>query len=191
MISPLRGEVTRPSLSAPSQPDKNFDKIHSVLSEFVRLLSTPRSPQVTIPPALQNLDPSSKDVAAPWSWTAGEVANTEAVLIPFLIHIAAARNDLIGLTFCLETVTASDSGISVNIAGGLVNCLDPSTRQSPLHVASLNGSVECVGLLLRSGALVHLRDVLGHTALYYVCRRLERYDVLKTYLYTLGCSPGT
>jgi len=150
-----------------SQPDKNFDKIHGVLSEFVRLLSTPQQIATSLAP--HTLDPSTKEVAAAWSWTAGEVANTESVLIPFLIHIASARNDLVGLRFCLETVAASDSGSSLNIAGGLVNCLDPATRQTPLHVASLNGSTECVSLLLRSGALVHLRDVLGHTALYYVC----------------------
>ena len=167
MTSPLRGEVTRPSVSVPSQPDKNFDKIQGVLSEFVRLLSTPQPSQVATSLAPHDLDQSTKEAAAPWSWTAAEVANTEAVLIPFLVHIAAARNDLVGLRFCLGV--ASDSGSSLNIAGGVINCLDPATRQTPLHVASMNGSAECVSLLLCSGALVHLRDVLGHTALYYVC----------------------
>ncbi|KAG1790998.1 uncharacterized protein BJ212DRAFT_1593167 [Suillus subaureus] len=49
----------------------------------------------------------------------------------------------------------------------MVNCLDPGSGRSPLHVAASNGNIRCVEKLLESGALVHLRDELGHTALYY------------------------
>ena len=48
-----------------------------------------------------------------------------------------------------------------------INSLDPASGRSPLHVAALNGSTKCVNILLKSGASVHLRDSLGHTALYY------------------------
>lgn len=101
------------------------------------------------------------------------------MLIPYLIHLAAARNDVAGLEFCINSV-ADDSGI-LNIPGGLVNCLDPATGKTPLHVASLNGSTECADVLLRSGALVHLRDTLGHTALYYVRCTLQSSGLRLTY----------
>jgi lysophospholipase len=172
MTTSLRGELTRPNIITPSQPDKNFDKIHNVLSEFVRLLpSVPQPSQITLSPDPKALTNTSKQTAAPWTSTAGDIANTESVLLPFLIRLAASKNDIAGLKFCLDIDAHSDSGGSnnLNIAGGLVNCHDPSTGQTPLHVASLNGSTECADILLRSGALVHLRDALGHTALYYVC----------------------
>ncbi|EKM55053.1 uncharacterized protein PHACADRAFT_94654 [Phanerochaete carnosa HHB-10118-sp] len=57
------------------------------------------------------------------------------------------------------------------VVGGMANCIDPASGRSPLHVAALNGSELCVGALLEAGALVHLRDALGHTALYYAARQ--------------------
>ncbi|KAH6918395.1 L-asparaginase [Coprinopsis sp. MPI-PUGE-AT-0042] len=51
------------------------------------------------------------------------------------------------------------------------NCLESASGRSPLHVAALNGHTDSVRFLLQSGALVHLRDVLGHTALYYAARQ--------------------
>ncbi|KAH9930599.1 asparaginase-domain-containing protein [Fomitopsis serialis] len=51
---------------------------------------------------------------------------------------------------------------NIAIGGGLVNCVEPASRRSPLHSAALNGS---------AGALVHLRDSLGHTPLYYAARQ--------------------
>ena len=118
-------------------------------------------------------DSAAQEVTAPWTWTAAEAATTEVVLLPFLIHLAAARDDLESLKFSLSEGPAADPSASPafgRIAGGLVNCSEPATGRSPLHVAALNGNVRSVDTLLRSGALVHLRDSLGHTALYYVSR---------------------
>jgi 60kDa lysophospholipase len=56
------------------------------------------------------------------------------------------------------------------VAGGVVNALEAGTGKSPLHVAAINGHAQCINMLLQNGALVHLRDSLGHTALYYVSR---------------------
>lgn len=73
--------------------------------------------------------------------------------------------------FCLKEISgkraAPPSSHQRSIAGGIVNCFDPASGRSPLHVAALNGSSKCINILLKSGALVHLRDSLGHTALYY------------------------
>ncbi|KAG5645060.1 hypothetical protein DXG03_007150 [Asterophora parasitica] len=177
--TPLRGELTRPIRSAPSHPatvEKTVEHIEGVLSEFVRLTSTPpRGPQITVTPEPETqLETSARDATAPWTLTVAEAANTEAVLIPFLIHLAAARDDLPGLQFSLAALEGAgkmEQNQSTNVAGGVVNCLDPATGKTPLHSACVNGSARAAILLLRSGALVHLRDSLGHTALYYAARQ--------------------
>ncbi|GLB34725.1 putative asparaginase [Lyophyllum shimeji] len=197
VATPLRGELTRPSRSAPSQPpsvETTLESIQGVLSEFVRLTQpAPHGPQITISSSEARLERAVRDATAPWTWTAAEAANTEAVLIPFLVHLAAARDDLASMRFCFDALGARDSdGVEqhqfTNVAGGIVNCLDPATGQTPLHAASLNGSARAVDLLLRSGALVHLRDSLGHTALYYAARQghEETVDLLVKAGATLG-----
>ncbi|TFK76218.1 L-asparaginase [Pluteus cervinus] len=164
MGNPLRGELTRSSISPlapqPSTVEQNLDTIQLVLSKFVRLSRPPSSaPQIIISEA-PGLDKPAEDATAPWSWTAGEAASTEAVLFPFLIHLAAARDDAESISYCIETAS-----------GSVVNSFEPGSGRSPLHIAAMNGHVKSVDTLLRSGALVHLRDTLGHTALYYAARQ--------------------
>jgi lysophospholipase len=150
-----------------------LEQIGNVLSQFVRLSQPPTNRAQTIV-SPDGIDTATRDAAASWSWTAAEAATTEAVLIPFLIHLAAARDDIESIKFCFDAVK-NDSGVTEfgNIAGGVVNCLESSSGKSPLHVAAINGNTRSVDLLLRSGALVHLRDTLGHTALYYVGRKFQ------------------
>ena len=151
-------------------------------------------PEVTVTSPLDT-DHTPDDVAAPWSWTAAEASTTEASLLPFLIHLAVARDDIEGVLFCIRFQDAERAGhihsveaqqpqqqLSLNnssdakmsflrdigAACGIVNFVDPASGHAPLHVAALNGSVRSLQILLESGALVHLRDKLGHTALYYV-----------------------
>ena len=163
--SPLRGELSRPSGAVVQQPsvEQNMDNIQQLLSQFERLT---RPPSV-----IPTINVTSEDATAPWSWTAAEAATTEAVLFPFLVHLAAARDDLEGLQFCFKPVDTDDPSEVLKfgmIPGGIVNCLEAGSGRSPLHVAALNGNTRSVELLLRCGALVHLRDILGHTALYLV-----------------------
>ncbi|KAF9246423.1 asparaginase-domain-containing protein [Melanogaster broomeanus] len=152
---PLRGELTCPTMLAPTRPTAAPDmpSIQGLLTQFVRLTSSSRqTPQITLSPC---------------------TALTEAALLPLLVHLAVARNDVGGLNFCLATAAsweAEDTAL-VTIPGGIVNCLEAGSGRSPLHVAALNGSTGSVSCLLESGALVHLRDTLGHTALYYAARR--------------------
>lgn len=135
----------------------------------------------------------AKDVTSPWSNTVSETASTEAALFPFLVHLAVVRDDVDALRFCFDTSAAVDAtpigepahpifsggGVEIpqifnvglsgrGVTGGIVNVLDPASGRTPLHVAALNGSSKCAMLLLENGALVHLRDSLDHTALYYV-----------------------
>lgn len=150
--------------------EENVESIQLLLSQFVKLSKRPSLvPQGGV--TTETVDANASDAAAPWSWTATEAATTEATLLPFLIHLAAARGDADSLKYCLKPTLGKDPTDTLMmrmIPGGIVNCLEPGSGRSPLHVASLNGHVESVELLLRSGALVHLRDSLGHTALYLV-----------------------
>ena len=160
MGTPLRGELTRVAAkthatqSAQTTMDERIEKIHGILSHITRLSSRPNNMESAVPVITVN---SAEDSPSPWTWTAAEATSTEASLLPFVTHLAIARDDAYGLGFCLRTDSAGD----------VVNCLDVSGR-SPLHTAAINNSVKCVGMLLEKGALVHLRDSLGHTPLYYV-----------------------
>lgn len=195
---PLRGELTRPSATAPSHAtttpsttslEANLDTIQHVLSQFVRLSRPPSLvPEIVVTSDALATASKASEAAAPWTWTAAEASTAESVLLPFLVHLAAAKNDLESLGYCVESErmladhhgherssSASEAaGRYGSIAGGIVNCLDPGSGRSPLHVAALNGHAQAVAMLLQSGALVHLRDTLGHTALYYVCVTIGR-----------------
>jgi lysophospholipase len=183
--APLRGELTRAPRAAPTPAtiDANLETISSTLSRVVRLSSpAARShhPYQTMPPAIivsdsdsaqnQNQDRDEPpDAGAPWAWTAAEVATMEGALLSWLVHLAAAANDAGGLAYCLSTDAAARGGEEQHvIVGGIVNWINPASGRSPLHVAAINGSTQSVDALLKAGALVHLRDSLGHTALYYV-----------------------
>jgi lysophospholipase len=172
---PLRGELTRPSGSAPTQPttiNQSLENIKGLLSQFVRLSNSAAPiPQVVVTANL--MDEVAQDAAKPWTWTAAEAVSTEAALVPFLVHLAAARDDVESLKLCLSPANSEAPVLGETqqygaIARGIVNCLDAASGRSALHVAALNGSTRCIGILLESGALVHLRDSLGHTPLYYV-----------------------
>jgi len=160
MGTSLRGELTRVAVkahatqSAQTTMDEQIGKIQGILSHVVRLSSRTSAMGPAVPALTVNL---VEDSPSPWTWTAAEATSTEASLLPFVTHLAVARNDSYGLEFCLHT----DS------VGEIVNCPDVSGR-SPLHTAAINNSAKCVSTLLEKGALVHLRDSLGHTPLYYV-----------------------
>jgi 60kDa lysophospholipase len=126
---------------------------------------------------------SARETTSSWGNTASETAVAEAALYPFLIHLAVAKDDVDSLRFCLgipppsEDQGASPSAYgnipisSINrslVQGGMENCLDAASGRTPLHVAGVNGSVKCTKVLLEAGALVHIRDSLDHTPLYYV-----------------------
>jgi len=160
MGTPLRGELTRVTTnahttqSAQTTMDEQIEKIQGILSHIVRLSSRTHSME----PALPSITVRSiEDSPSPWTWTAAEATSTEASLLPFVTHLAVARDDPQGLEFCLR----------MDSVGEMVNYQDVSGR-SPLHTAAINNSVRCLSMLLKKGGLVHLRDSLGHTPLYYV-----------------------
>ncbi|KAG9046542.1 hypothetical protein FS837_004241 [Tulasnella sp. UAMH 9824] len=208
--TPLRGEMTT-STSLTNSASPGLESVSELLSQVLRISSTPSSalpptssstapPLISITSSLASNTTSTpqdtktaKDATAPWSLTASDAASTQSALLPFLIHLAAARDDVDGLKYCIEAddqlfnalaqptaevmsptgaVGAGAGGTTtMTVPGGVVNCLDGATRMSPLHVAALNGCERAVSVLLQSGALVHQRDVMDHTPLYYAARQ--------------------
>jgi lysophospholipase len=173
--APLRGELTRVPRAAPTTPsaDVNLDAIGETLSRVVRLSSPARHRVPTI--AITDAQGEPAEAGAPWAWTAAEAVPTHSALLSWLVHLAAAANDVDGLSHCLSSTDVAHGEDQHAIPGGIVNWVNPASGRSPLHVAAINGSTRCVHVLLEAGSLVHLRDSLGHTALYYVSDSILRW----------------
>ncbi|KAH7103937.1 asparaginase-domain-containing protein [Auriculariales sp. MPI-PUGE-AT-0066] len=197
---PLRGELS-PATGDRPPTLTTAETVQDLLSHMIRISTSPFPAalmKAPTPPVTLTLEGSEQnlhktlDAAAEWGSTASETITTEAALFPFLMHLAAARDDVDGLQFCLDIEEQSFSGSSNAgthaIAGGMVNCTDPASGRTPLHSAALNGSVRCVNALLQSGALVHMRDVLDHTPLYYA--RRQGYDAVAEVLVKAGAHLG-
>jgi lysophospholipase len=160
------------------------------------ILTAPPADKIVLKPSRAKLAPSltllgstvafsksARETTSSWGNTASETAVAAAALYPFLIHLAVAKDDVESLRFCLgisppsdpegaspsmvESIPTSNNSRSL-VKGGMENCLDVASGRTPLHVAGVNGSVKCAKVLLEAGALVHIRDSLDHTALYYV-----------------------
>jgi 60kDa lysophospholipase len=175
MSTPLRGELTPPAIPMIPmlKPDieQNLESIQSILSRFTRLSCSPPAPQISIESENAEANEQIKaaeDATASWSWTASEAAEAEAALLPFLVHMSAAQDDTETLSFCLKTAANLESHQQWNAAGGLQNFPQPASGMTPLHIAAMSGSEMSVVVLIQAGALVHIRDALGHTPLYYV-----------------------
>jgi len=185
--APLRGELTRipRGTRTPAAIDMNFEAIGDTLEHIVRLTSPARNPTPAI--VVSDAQDELPDAGAPWARTAAEVATTQRALFSWLVHLAAAANDVDGLLHCLSTDEAHEEEGST-IVGGIVNWINPASGRSPLHVAAINGSAHCVHALLKAGSLVHLRDSLDHTALYYAAR--QGHDEIVGTLVSAGANLG-
>jgi lysophospholipase len=185
--APLRGELTKMprSTRTPAAIDVNFEAIGNTLEHIVRLTSRARNPTPAI--VVSDTQDELPDAGAPWAWTAGEVATTQRALFSWLVHLAAAANDVDGLLHCLSTDGAHEEE-QYTIVGGIVNWINPASGRSPLHVAAITGSTHCVHALLKAGSLVHLRDSLDHTALYYVSDLILRHRYVGKPDRRVGCA---
>lgn len=182
--TPLRGELTStPRGTLTPAIDVNFEAIGNTLGHIVRLTSRARNstPAIVVSDAQDELP----DAGAPWAWTAVEAATTQRALFSWLVHLAAAANDADGLLHCLSTDGAHEEERST-IVGGIANWINPASGRSPLHVAAISGSAHCVHALLKEGSLVHLRDSLDHTALYYAAR--QGHDEIVSTLVSAGAN---
>lgn len=176
---PLRGELTS-LITEHENILSSLDSVHGVMSHLLRLSINPppiiavTSPDTetsaSVSPASHTLSQAVKDATASWSLTASDALSIDIAILPSVTHLAVAKDDVEGLRYCLDagatiSVEAERSSTSPK---GVANVLDTSAR-TPLHTAALHGSLACTHVLLQSGGLVHTRDMLDHTPLYYVC----------------------
>ncbi|KAH7341065.1 asparaginase-domain-containing protein [Rhizoctonia solani] len=169
---PLRGELTLPTpLTRPTTT--SLDSIQDLLSEILRL-SQP-----------SNVSNDSTGTA-PWSATASHANSTELALLPYLMHLAVARDDPVSVANTAShprhqpsqsahgTPTTEQPHHHLSgpnqFAQGAANAPLPGSLHTPLHTAALQGSARCTRALLEVGALVHVRDALDHTCLFYAAR---------------------
>ncbi|KAG8733705.1 hypothetical protein FRC11_003860 [Ceratobasidium sp. 423] len=168
---PIRGELTLPApLTRPTTT--SLDSIQDLLSEILRL-SQPSNVS------------SDSTGTAPWSATASHANSTESALLPYLMHLAVARDDPASVANAAShpchQPPQSAHGTPTNehpyhlgglnqFAQGAANAPLPGSLHTPLHTAALQGSVPCTRALLEVGALVHVRDALDHTCLFYAAR---------------------
>ncbi|CAE6517058.1 unnamed protein product [Rhizoctonia solani] len=172
---PLRGELTLPAaLTRPTTT--SLDSIQDLLSEILRL-SQPSNVS------------SDSTGTAPWSATASHANSTELSLLPYLMHLAVARDDPASVANTAShprhRPPQSAHGTPTNeqphhlggpnqFAQGAANAPLPGSLHTPLHTAALQGSDRCTRALLEVGALVHVRDALDHTCLFYAARMRAR-----------------
>jgi lysophospholipase len=187
--TPLRGELTPAAVSTTHSPP-SANMVGDAMSHIQRLSSSSLHEAVSFVP-----DDKLKESSAAWSATAADSVSAQAALLPFLMHLAVSRDDVEAVHFCIEAdnnsgqVSATPlTELPLTVASGIVNAPDAGSGRSPLHTAALCGSEGSVNLLLTSGALVHLRDSLGHTALYYVIICFSISFRLRAKRQFLGCS---
>ena len=110
--------------------------------------------------------------------------NTER-LRDFLYHESGAHNYFNVRTTKGNTLIheAVESGQSNVIQLLLQNGISPESKgknnQSPLHLASVKGHIECLRALLEGGADINFKDDLGHTALDKAERSKRREAILR------------
>jgi lysophospholipase len=172
---PLRGELTLPTpLTRPTTTA--LDSVQDLLSEILRL-SQPAG--VSGVSGSVHVDSSG---TAPWSATASHANATELSLLPYLMHLAVARNDPASVSAAASHPRHPSSHSAPSAQGtptteqphqfaqGAPNAPLPGSLHTPLHTAALQGSAQCTRALLEVGALVHVRDALDHTCLFYAAR---------------------
>lgn len=155
MSTPLRGELYPPR---PLISDLTTTKESRISGLFTRLLmvsgSSPNGPE-------NHKNSLHRSVGEGFSES--DLSTVEDRLNPLLVASAASRPDntlrnLLGALLCDSPDTTKPQGLSL---------LNTFSTISPLHIACLHGQEQNVKLLVKAGASVHLRDIQGHTALYY------------------------
>ncbi|GAA6034872.1 hypothetical protein JCM8097_009342 [Rhodosporidiobolus ruineniae] len=181
LVQPLRGELT-PVSTVPtfSSPPDTESRLKSLFSQVVEL--APRHGSVASPThapvGLPDLSYSSvpAEFSRPWPPTLGDEQDLRAAITPYLLAQAASRADglLPSLLASLdspaaETASTSSSSAPLSLPS-ILNESATSTLQAPLHLAIIASLPQNVDTLLAAGASVHVRDVFGHSPLFYAAK---------------------
>lgn len=156
MTQSIRGELTPPKPVITDLAGSKYNRITSLFSRL--LLLSPRSGGI---PSLADLHR-----VAGQSISDNDLTSVEDTLNPLLVASASAKPDR-SLSTLLKTLVAGEKKDEQDSEVQGLGILNNFTTHSPLHIACLHGIVNNVNLLLQYGASVHLRDVSGHTALFY------------------------
>ena len=155
MATPLRGELTPPR---PLISDLATSKESRIRGLFTRLLMVSGDS-----PNGREARKESLHRAVGEGFSDSNLSAVEDKLNPLLIASAASRPD--DTLKNLLSALLSDCPDTTKPQG--LSLLNTFSTVSPLHIACLHGHVQNVELLVQAGASVHLRDIQGHTALYY------------------------
>ncbi|CED85422.1 Asparaginase [Phaffia rhodozyma] len=177
---PLRGEISIPQddTTVPSE-FHSLERLQELLTHATQLASSNTSlksvglPKLTSDSATMEtslLD--GKDPVASWSRAPDSSVILESAILPHLLLRATMSNDPEVLEDLLRKYARPEDRRSpppVNPAN-----TTNEVGMSLLHVAALHGSEKAVEVLLKRGAIVHCRDLLGHTPLYYAARQAHK-----------------
>jgi lysophospholipase len=99
----------------------------------------------------------------------------ENAILPVLLWQAAVRDDssLKSVLNYLSQYDRTHGGLSetpLSSTSGVINKPSPTLSQTALHLATIQGMASNVALLLSLGASVHVRDMFGHTPIFYALR---------------------
>ena len=160
--TPLRGDLTPPKPLISDLTGSKDSRIRGLFSRLLLLSSSKSIPQIS-----RTLNHVGGE-----GFSDSDLSSVEDTLNPLLIASAAAKVDdtLKNLLSALLGKPADTPGAPRPQGLALLNTF---TTMSPLHIACLHGIEENVQLLLTHGASVHLRDIQGHTALYYAATSKE------------------
>ncbi|KAL7411654.1 asparaginase-domain-containing protein [Mrakia frigida] len=186
----LRGEISSPpstnDTSSPEPAIESLERLQDLLLQASRLSEPhPSSSTVTVtvplppipsdfatlPSSTNPVHPASRTVAA-WAQPSKSAAILESALLPHLLTSAVKNGDAALLSSLLDEHASPKMGSpgAVSTERNPANGIN-EVGMSLLHVAAIHGKEAVVKVLLERGAMVHVRDLLGHTPLYYAARQ--------------------
>lgn len=168
MSIPIRGEMTLPD-HKPTALSGQSSGLEGIMGHLLQLNASPSM----VANASRRDDaptPSREHLGGlPRKIDEHDSRLAEAVLLPYALCLAAAKDDLpcmVDLVRRSKAFTENNSGHHRNDQSGknLIDDLDPAFGKNALHVAAECGSKATLEALLQIGAFVHTRDRAGHTA---------------------------
>ncbi|GAB7342968.1 hypothetical protein MBLNU457_g1071t1 [Dothideomycetes sp. NU457] len=172
MAQPLRGELTptrNSLLTGPSPSTPFLGKNADMKSLLAHILQNPTNAPSPLPLEAETDDPDAVDSVS------HEVTRAALTILPYLIHNAAASNNLNLLTWHLHALNQIESIPSFSLSSDHVpepRSSAPLEKTQPLHIAAARGYTDIVEALLKAGCSVHAREnCSGFSVLFLALRK--------------------